>query len=139
MGEFCIGPLAEEEIAETVALWERCGLTRPWNDPAADIAMALRSEHAVILAGRFEGRLIATAMVGEDGHRGALYYLAVDPAHRRLGLGRALMDAAEEWLGARGVPKLNLMVRPENRGVVAFYEALGYAVEERVVLAKRLR
>ena len=139
MGEFCIDPLAEEEIAETVALWERCGLTRPWNDPAADIAMALRSEHAVILAGRLEGRLIATAMVGEDGHRGALYYLAVDPAHRRLGLGRALMEAAEEWLGARGVPKLNLMVRPENRGVVAFYEALGYAVEERVVLAKRLR
>ena len=77
-------------------------------------------------------------MVGHDGHRGTVYYVCVDPERRNEGLGRAIMDAAEHWLRDRGVWKLNLMVRAENQDVVEFYTSLGYSVEERVNMAKRL-
>lgn len=73
-------------------------------------------------------------MVGHDGHRGAIYYLGVDPDARRLGIGRRLVEAAEAWVRARGVPKINLLVRKENAGVLAFYEALGWRDTDTVCL-----
>ncbi|MBJ3776955.1 GNAT family acetyltransferase [Acuticoccus mangrovi] len=128
----------EATVAALAALWERCGLTRPWNDPTADIRFAAAGPASTVLIGRVAGTVAASVMVGHDGHRGAVYYVAVDPAHGRKGHGRAIMAAAESWLAARGVPKLNLMVRPENAAVAAFYRALGYETEERLVLARRL-
>ena len=77
-------------------------------------------------------------MVGDDGHRGWVYYLAVAPSARGAGLGAQLMAAAEAWLSGRGVPKLNLMVRTENKAVIAFYSAQGYALSEVTVLQKSL-
>jgi len=76
-------------------------------------------------------------MVGFDGHRGWVYYLAVSPDHRRKGLGRALMAAAEAWLRARGAPKIQLMVREENEAI-AFYEALGLERQKVVTLGRFL-
>lgn len=131
-------PIADGEEAALAALWQRCGLTRPWNDPLADIGFARAQPNAAILVARRDGAPVASVMVGQDGHRGAVYYVAVDPAWQGQGLGRAAMAAAEAWLGARGVWKLNLMVRADNRAVTDFYRALGYAVEERTVLSKRL-
>jgi ribosomal protein S18 acetylase RimI-like enzyme len=91
------------------------------------------------LGGRIAGRLTATVLVGWDGHRGAVYYLAVADAYRGQGFGRALMDAAEAWLGRFNAPKLNLMVRTENEAVHGFYEAIGYRPDPVTVRAKRLR
>jgi ribosomal protein S18 acetylase RimI-like enzyme len=85
-----------------------------------------------------DGVLTGTAMVGHDGHRGWVYYLAVRSDHRRAGLGRDLMNASERWLVQRDVPKINLMVRTTNSAVIAFYEALGYQDGEVVVLGKFL-
>jgi len=82
--------------------------------------------------------LIATIMVGYDGHRGWVYYLAVHPDHRRKGLGKRMMDAAEDWLLERGAPKIQLMVRSDNADVIAFYEALGLARQDVVTLGRRL-
>lgn len=130
--------MEEGEAAAVAALWERCGLLRPWNDPAADIALARRSSEATILVAQRADTIIGTVMVGHDGHRGALYYLAVDPGEQRAGIGAMLVAEAERWLTARGVAKLNLMVRPENEAVGRFYEALGFAREERIVYAKPL-
>lgn len=121
-----------------IALWESCGLTRPWNDPAADIAFCVAKPESTILVGEADGRLVASVMTGHDGHRGWLYYLAVEPALQKSGFGRAMVDAAEAWLKAGGVPKVMLMVRPENTQVRAFYDALGYEEEPRVIFAKRL-
>jgi len=131
-----ITPLADAEIDAVIDLWSRCGLTRPWNDPVADVRLARTSGHGEVLAARDEGRIVAAAMVGHDGHRGAIYYLAVDPAHRRGGLGRRLVAAAEAWCRARGVPKINLLVRRENAGVLAFYAAIGFADTDCVSLWK---
>lgn len=133
-----IAPIEDADVPAVVALWQACGLTRPWNDPEADIALARRSPNATILLGREEGRIVASAMVGHDGHRGWVYYVAVDPGRRAQGFGRAIMNAAEHWLRQTGIQKLQLMVRPENTRVRAFYESIGYDEQARIIYAKWL-
>jgi ribosomal protein S18 acetylase RimI-like enzyme len=133
-----IAPIEDADVAPVIALWQRCGLTRPWNDPAADIALARREPNAAVLAGRNAADIVASVLVGHDGHRGWVYYLAVDPHHRHQGYGGAIMAAAEDWLRQRGIEKLQLMVRPDNKQVQAFYDTLGYDEQERVVYAKWL-
>ena len=127
---------ADEEAV--VALWHRCGLTRPWNDPRKDIARKMKVRPDQFLVGLVEGVLVATAMVGYDGHRGWIYYLGVDPEHQKGGLGRAIMERAEGLLRAEGCPKINLQVRTSNEGVIAFYKRLGYALDDVVGMGKRL-
>jgi ribosomal protein S18 acetylase RimI-like enzyme len=133
-----IAPIADSDVAAVVALWQACGLTRPWNDPAADIALARRGPNSAVLIGRDADAIVASVMVGYDGHRGWVYYVAVDPDHRHKKYGRVIMDAAENWLRQRGIEKMQLMVRSDNTGVKAFYEQLGYLEQERVVYAKWL-
>jgi ribosomal protein S18 acetylase RimI-like enzyme len=133
-----IAEIANADIADVIALWQRCGLTRPWNDPAADIALARRGPNATILVGRDNDAIAASALVGHDGHRGWVYYVAVDPDCRHRGYGRLIMDAAEGWLRGRGIEKLQLMVRSDNSHVQTFYQSLGYLEQERIVYAKWL-
>lgn len=125
------------DAATVIALWQDCGLTRPWNDPAADFARALASDSIVLLA-RSGDTLDGSVMVGFDGHRGWVYYLAVRPAARRQGLGRTLMAAAEDWLRTRGAPKIQLMVREDNEAAIGFYEALGLERQKVVTLGRFL-
>jgi ribosomal protein S18 acetylase RimI-like enzyme len=133
-----ITAIEDGDIAEVIALWQRCGSTRAWNDPAGDIALARREANATVLLGRNDGVLVASVLVGHDGHRGWVYYVTVDPDHRHKGYGRAIMTAAENWLRARSIQKLQLMVRGDNAQVHAFYESLGYYDQERVTFAKWL-
>lgn len=133
-----IAPIEDADVADVIALWQRCGLTRPWNDPAADIALARRGPHSTILLGRDGDAIVASAMVGHDGHRGWVYYVAVDPERQGSGHGRAIMNAAEDWLRQAGIPKLQLLVRRENAKAGAFYESIGYDEAETVVFAKWL-
>ncbi len=133
-----ITPIDDADVADVAALWQTCGLTRPWNDPTADIALARRGSNAAVLIGRDGGSIAATVLVGHDGHRGWVYYLAVDPDHRQKGYGRVMMDAAERWLRECGIEKLQLMVRPDNKSVKSFYQSLGYSEQERVIYAKWL-
>jgi ribosomal protein S18 acetylase RimI-like enzyme len=133
-----IAPIADADVPAVVALWQACGLTRPWNDPASDIALARRGPNSTVLIGCDNGAIVATAMVGHDGHRGWVYYVATDPERRGRGFGRAIMDAAEDWLRAAGIEKLQLMVRPDNTKVQAFYESIGYDEQPRIIYAKWL-
>jgi ribosomal protein S18 acetylase RimI-like enzyme len=134
-----IEELPEYLVADAVALWHEAGLTRPWNDPYADLQRARSGATSTVLAALGPGgALRGTVMVGHDGHRGWVYYLAVQPDHRGQGLGRNLMEASENWLRRRDVPKLNLMVRHSNHAATAFYEALGYEDGEVVVLGRFL-
>jgi ribosomal protein S18 acetylase RimI-like enzyme len=121
-----------------VALWERCELTRPWNDPKADLARARKGPASTVLVGRDDKSILAAVMVGHDGHRGWLYYVAVDPDHRKNGHGRAIVTAAEDWLRARGIEKLQMMVRPDNSHARAFYETLDFDEQIRITYAKWL-
>ena len=133
-----ISPIQDADVAAVIALWQACGLTRPWNDPAADIALARRGPNATILVGRDGDAIAATVLAGHDGHRGWVYYVAVDPDRRAQGHGRAIMNAAEAWLRQAGIAKLQLLVRRENVKAGAFYQALGYAEAETIVFAKWL-
>jgi len=133
-----IAPIEDGDVAAVVALWERCGLTRPWNDPAADIALARRDGNATVLVGRDGCNIVASVMVGHDGHRGWVYYVSVDPDCRGKGFGRIIMAAAEQWLRQRGILKLMLVVRRDNTKVQAFYETLDYSEQDRTIYAKWL-
>lgn len=128
----------DADIPAIVALWERCELTRPWNDPRADLDRARKKPNSDVLVGRDGNDIVATVMVGHDGHRGWVYYVAVDPDQHKKGYGRAIMTAAENWLRERGVEKLQLLVRADNIRVQAFYETLDYDQQERVIYAKWL-
>lgn len=132
-----IGPAGAGDTEAVVALWHACGLTRPWNDPEADFALAVAGPASVVLVARGEG-ISGSVMVGFDGHRGWVYYLAVAPERRGTGLGRALMAAAEAWLLGKGAPKLQLMVRDDNEAALGFYEALGLERQKVVVLGRFL-
>ncbi len=134
-----IGELREAEIEAAVALWREAGLLRPWNDPRADIRLALAGPSSAMIAARAEARLAATAMVGWDGHRGWIYYLAVARDLQRRGIGARMVKAAEDWLARRDAPKLNLLVRAENEAVLGFYQSLGYRRSDTVLLQRVLR
>jgi len=128
-----------EDRAAVVALWERCGLTRPWNDPDRDIDRKLDRDPEGLLVGELGGKVVATAMVGYDGHRGSVFYLAVHPEHQGRGLGRMLMDHAEHRLLEMGCPKVNVMIRTSNVKALGFYDRLGYTPGDGAeALGKRL-
>jgi len=127
---------SEHDIDAVVALWERCGLTRPWNDPRQDFLKAQAAADAAVILGYEDDSLVGSAMVGYDGHRGWVYYLAVEPSRQRRGYGRALISAAEQWLRDRNAPKLQLMVRDTNADALDFYERLGFERQQVVTLGK---
>jgi ribosomal protein S18 acetylase RimI-like enzyme len=133
-----VASLTDADIADVVDLWRRCGLVRPWNDPRADINLARAGGNSDVLLGRDGDAIVASVLVGHDGHRGWVYYVSVDPARQRSDFGRAIMAAAEDWLRARGIEKMQLMVRGDNVPVKAFYESIGYGEQDRIVYAKWL-
>jgi ribosomal protein S18 acetylase RimI-like enzyme len=128
----------DDDLDDVVRLWDACGLNVPHNDPADDIALVRRSPNAALLLAHAGPRLVGTVLVGHDGHRGWMYRLAVSPERQRGGLGRMLVEHAEDWLAARGLRKLNLMIRPDNTEVRAFYERVGYEETPRLVMARWL-
>ncbi len=138
MAEPLIRAFRAEETDAVVALWERCGLTRAWNDPRRDIERKLRMQPELFLVAEQAGAIVASAMSGYDGHRGWVYYLAVEPALQGRGIGRLLMDEVERLLLELGCPKINLLVRSTNEQALAFYERLGYRPDASSSLGKRL-
>ncbi|MCK1362003.1 GNAT family acetyltransferase [Bradyrhizobium sp. 199] len=138
MSALAISAITDADVEPVVALWQRCGLTRPWNDPHADIALARRRDNSTVLIGRDDGAIAATVMVGHDGHRGWVYYVAVDPDSQKRGHGRGIMAAAEGWLRAAGIAKLQLLVRRENAPASAFYKSLGFTESTSVMFQKWL-
>ena len=128
----------DDDQPALIALWEACGLTRPWNPPAGDIALLRSSGHGELLLAVDGESLAGSVMVGHDGHRGWVYYLAVAPGRRERGLGRQLTRAAEAWLSSRGVRKIELMVRDCNATALSFYGKLGYNREPVIVMSRWL-
>ncbi len=133
-----IRPFVDDDTESVIALWARCGLLRPWNDPHKDIARKLRVQRELFLVGERDGRLVAAMMVGYEGHRGWVNYLAVDPELQGQGLGRQMMAEAERRLAALGCPKVQLQVRTDNVEAIAFYRQLGYKEDAVVSMGKRL-
>ena len=123
--------------AAVIALWQECGLQR-WSDPKKDIARKMKVNPEWFLVGEVDGRVMATCMLGYEGHRAWINLLGVAPAYQRGGYGRALLAEAERMMRAVGCAKINLQVRTTNLGVIAFYEKLGFQRDDVVSLGKRL-
>ncbi len=134
-----IVPAAPDDRDAVVDLWRRCGLVVPYNPPDADFDFALGRPGSDILVCREGGAIIGSVMVGHDGHRGWIYYLAVDPEHQHHGYGRHLVSASEEWLTERDVRKVQLMVRETNQQVIGFYKAIGYEQSPVTVMQRWLK
>ena len=130
---------APADEAAVIALWQACGLTRPWNHPGKDIARKLQVQaEGFVVAVDATGAIVGSVMAGYEGHRGWINYLAVSPAVQRGGLGRALMAQAETWLRAQGCPKINLQIRQDNTVAIGFYQAIGFGEDAALSFGKRL-
>lgn len=135
---FVIRDFRPEDADAAIALWHGCGLLRPWNDPQKDIARKLTDKNGAFWVATSGDDVIATVMVGYDGHRGSINYLAVASDCQRTGIGARLMRRAETLLVEMGCPKVSFCVRKDNDDVLAFYDGLGYAVDDVHFLGKRL-
>jgi len=133
-----IRPFQPSDTEQVVSLWKRSDLVRPTNDPHRDIRRKRLVRPDLFLVGLQNGAIVGSVMAGYEGHRGWLNYVAVEPALRHRGLGRALVVEAERRLRLAGCPKINLQVRSSNAGVLEFYRRLGYTVDDVVSLGKRL-
>lgn len=133
-----VRPFLDSDEAAVIALWEAAGLTRSWNDPRRDIARKRSVQREWFLVGTEDGAVMASIMIGYDGHRGWINYLAVSPGHRLRGHARTLMREAERLLETAGCPKINLQIRTSNASVIAFYQAIGYTQDDVVSFGRRL-
>lgn len=138
MDGLSIRPYRAADEEDVVALWHACGLVVPQNNPRRDIERKLRVNPEWFLIGEVDGKIVASCMAGYEGHRGWINYLAVHPDCRRRGLARRIMAEAERLLREAGCPKINLQVRSTNSGVIEFYRALGFRVDDVVSMGKRL-
>jgi ribosomal protein S18 acetylase RimI-like enzyme len=132
-----IRPYQPADEAAVIALWKECGLVR-WTDPRKDIARKLKVNPEWFLVGEADGVVMATCMLGYEGHRAWINLLGVAPRYQRGGYGKALLAEAERLMRAVGCAKINLQVRTSNAGVIAFYQRLGFALDEVVSMGKRL-
>lgn len=136
--DLVIRSFRESDKDEVIGLWKECNLVVPWNDPQRDIERKQSVQSELFLIGLIQEEIIATAMVGYEGHRGWVNYLAVKPKFQCQGIGKQMMEEAERRLLQMGCPKLQVQIRNTNDGVIKFYRKLGYIQDEVVNLGKRL-
>lgn len=127
-----------EDSPKIIGIWEETALTRPWNDPATDVSLALSGKTSTIFLAKDDNETIGTCMAGYDGHRGWIYYLAVLPSYQGKGIGRILFDAAESWLAENQAPKIQILIRSDNQKVISFYEAIGFEKSTSILMGKAI-
>jgi ribosomal protein S18 acetylase RimI-like enzyme len=137
--EFIVRPYKDEDQSALIQLWETCFPDDPpWNNPADVIRRKLTVQPELLIVCLAHGRVVGSVLAGFDGFRGWVNKVATHPEYQRKGIASLLMKTAEEKLAAMGCTKLNLQIRAENASVVAFYEGVGYKIEDRVSMGKRL-
>ncbi len=136
--DLTIRPYRRDDRAAVLALWREAGLDRPPNQPQVDLANISGGDRATLFVGEMQGRVAATIVAAEDGHRGWIYYVAVRPSLQARGIGTRMVRHAEAYLAARGVPKMLLLIRHHNTAVQAFYQRLGYATEPCLTMGRWL-
>jgi ribosomal protein S18 acetylase RimI-like enzyme len=141
MNEMMIIPYSDAaHRSQVVALWEAVfGYDAAHNRPGVVIDKKVAAHDQLFFVAIDGAAVVGTVMAGYDGHRGWIYSVAVAPSYRRQGIGSKLMAAAEAALRSRGCMKINLQIMVGNESVAAFYASLGYSVEQRVSMGKRIR
>jgi ribosomal protein S18 acetylase RimI-like enzyme len=120
---------------EVIVLWRTAeGLTLREVDSRAAISQYLERNPGLSFIARDTGRLVGAVLAGTDGRRGYLQHLAVVPAYRRQGLGRALVQRVIMALRSAGITKCHLFVRVDNEAARAFWLRLGWTLRDDVTL-----
>jgi ribosomal protein S18 acetylase RimI-like enzyme len=138
MAQVLVRAFQETDEARVIELWTFGGLVKAGHDPKREIARKLKVQRDLFLVAELEGTVVGVVMAGYEGHRGWVSSLAVDIGQRRRGIGTALMRDVERRLRVLGCPKMKLQVRLDNSAVQAFYAAIGFGVDETVVMGKQL-
>lgn len=138
-----IRAVTQPDIDSIIALWaivfpEYSDPLRPQRDPRTNIQRKLAFGDGLFWLAIVDGAVVGTAMAGYDGHRGWIYSLGVHPAHRRSGIGQALVRHLEAHLQAQGCPKINLQVLDTNPAALQFWQQLGYEADAVRSLGRRL-
>jgi ribosomal protein S18 acetylase RimI-like enzyme len=133
-----IRPFQMTDEDSVIQLWIQCNLVVAHNNPMQDVERKLKVNPEWFLVGEVDGQVVGTCMVGYEGHRGWINYLAVRPDLQKHGLGRQFMEHAEKILLGAGCPKINLQIRSTNQEVIRFYERIGYKQDPVVSMGKRL-
>ena len=136
--QLAIRSLRATDESDVINLWHRCNLVVPQNDPNKDIEMKLQVQPELFLVGIISNRIVSTVMSGYDGHRGWIYYLAVDPDFQQNGIGRRMVEKTETKLRKLGCSKINLQVRNSNKAVISFYQHIGFLDDDVLGMGKRL-
>ena len=135
----CKIKIFEEDYRDQIlSLWQKCKLIKTWNDPNKDIDRKLKVKDDLFLVIEYNNLIIGSAMAGYDGHRGYVYYLAIDPIHQNKGFGKLLMDNIEKKLKEIGCPKINIFIRSSNINVKNFYKSIFYDEQDCLTYGKRL-
>ncbi len=129
-----------DDLPSVVELWRQAGpgIHLGASDSADGIRRKWDHDPTLFVVAEAEGRIVGAVMAGYDGRRGIVYHLAVDPARRRLGLGRRLMAEIESRLAGLGCRKSYLLVTPENPIAVGFYRRSGWQLMDMVLMGKDL-
>lgn len=134
-----IRPLAASDREGVIALWQEVfSDDPPWNEPSEIIRRKGTVQPELLLVAEVQGPIVGAVVAGFDGMRGWIHHLAVDPAHRRRGVGSRLIAAGLDGLRKLGCPKVNLQIRAGNAATLAFYRSLGFEVEERISMGRKL-
>lgn len=129
----------ERDTLDVLILWgEELYDPAPHNSPGISLQQKLSVDPDLLLVAIENDEVVGTVMGGWDGHRGWIYSMAVRPSHRRRGIGTLLIKEMESRLRELGCLKVNLQVRKTNQEVIAFYQSLGFKIEDHTSLGKRL-
>ena len=139
MAAFHITPYSSAYFEGVKTLWQEAFPDdAPWNKAEVAVPAKLAAQPELFLVALHGDLVIGSIMAGYDGHRGWLYAVAVLNSRRRQGVGAALVRGAEDRLRSMGCSKINLQVRATNAIVIEFYKRLGYMIEERTSMGKRV-
>ena len=128
-------PFDIDDHATALALWQRTpgvGLSAADEAPALR-AYLLRNPGTSFVAER-DGTVVGTVLCGHDGRRGLIHHLVTDPAARRQGVARQLVQRALATLHAQGIGKCHLMVFADNADGLAFWAAIGGQLRDELAL-----
>lgn len=122
-----------QDVSAILALWACAGATPSATDSAEDLLRAITLDFTAVLVAEDDGRMVGSVIGGFDGWRGNVYRLAVEPAFRRRGVARRLIEEIDSRFREWGVARVTALVEREHTSALSFWETTAYVLDGRMV------